>query len=239
MNRTGTIIIIVAGLAALIVALTVGFLVRVRADADDMAVVVQESQLRAMLIAGMQYIGEGARIGWDDPNTPTVREETYGWRDVRDGRAGPRDQFGQPARDLDGNDLILITTGASPSGAGRYPAVDGVAARCPMDVMRRPPFAISRRLVYDPIDDPQRSWVDLIRNSEKPLPAVADYTGFSIGDAQPLIQTVGLAWFRVRRTGIATFIITCGAGASAGFRSWQEVIDEGATDHFTSRATFD
>jgi hypothetical protein len=32
-----------------------------------------------------------------------------------------------------------------------------------------------------------------------------------------------MSWFRVFRDGPATFIITCGAGATQGFRDWNEV----------------
>ena len=53
-----------------------------------------QTQARVMLGGALSYIGETARLGWDDPATPE-HEEAYGWIDVRDGSVGPRDHTGR------------------------------------------------------------------------------------------------------------------------------------------------
>ncbi|MFT3766289.1 MAG: hypothetical protein QM820_12380 [Minicystis sp.] len=100
-----------------------------------------------------------------------------------------------------------------------------------------------------------------------PQPAVPDEALFIAGDPSPRLESVGLSWFRVYReserdhNGVddpgyddpwydtpanrlqhnhAIFIVTCGAGGSRGFRSWDgpdadpssDVVDAGAQAEF-------
>jgi hypothetical protein len=52
-------------------------------------------------------------------------------------------------------------------------------------------------------------------------------------------NSTGLSWFRLRRESASRFLVTCGAGATTGFRSWTEVTNAGAADQFGDRGTFD
>src|SRR5688572_33473510 len=101
-HRRGTILIIVAGISALLASLALTFLVRNRSDAEETQATIREVQARIMLVAACNYIQEGSRLGWDQyPSTPAatndvfptgssaaasvpVHEETFGWLDVRD-----------------------------------------------------------------------------------------------------------------------------------------------------------
>jgi hypothetical protein len=104
--RTGSTLIIVAGLASLLLLVSVTFLQRIRADSEESALVVRDTQARIMLVAALQYIQETSRLGWRN-NTGTEAApvfvsdaegggdggpgyECYGWTDVRDGSIGPR-----------------------------------------------------------------------------------------------------------------------------------------------------
>jgi hypothetical protein len=41
------------------------------------------------------------------------------------------------------------------------------------------------------------------------------------------VDSADRSWFRVYREGPATFIVTCGAGGTQGFRDWDEVVGAG------------
>ncbi len=215
-NRGGAVLIVVTGVAAMLAALTLAFLVRMRSDAEDDGVTMREVQARIMLTAGLNYVAETARIGWG--------REAFGWIDVRDGRPGPRDARGV---DLAGDPT-------------RFPAIDGAAARLPMERLRRPPWAIAPRLIANPVvQDASLPWATLIDfRHPDPSPAVADPIAFAAGDRTPVISEAPAAWFRVRRVAMARFVITCGCGASQGFADWGDVpVAEQA--RFGSRALFD
>jgi hypothetical protein len=233
-SRAGTVLVLVSGCAALIVALTTAFLWRVREAAADTAVVVAEAQARVMLLAACDYVLEASRLGYDqaprDPARP--HEEGYGWIDVRDGATGPRDHDRNP----------LWSSGA-------WPAV-GATARCPMEVLRRTPYAIRLTTAYNPIEsDPAaaRFGVPLL-TAPDPQPAHGNgwpgaidpgaYDAYAAGDRRPRPESVGLAWFRVHREEPARFVVTCGAGASRGFRDWPEVVAAGEAAAFVDQASF-
>jgi len=234
--RRGALLVVVAGLTALMAALALAFLARVRADTADSYRLGQDIQARVMLGAALMYVQETSRIGWD--------EETFGWRDVRDGTAGPRGFDGSwPARLAP---LVLRQDGSSAVGAP-YPAVGGRASRHAMYAMRRPPFAIASDLAPNPVPIASPadsasfglSWAQIIGfNRPWPQPVVNDPDLFRDGDRAPLNQAAIPSWFRVHRSGIATFVITCGAGATRGYRDWAEVQGDGAEDVFGSRALF-
>ena len=54
MNRRGTVLIIVAGLAALMASLALTFLARVRSDVEEGQLQLQMVQARVMLVAGAE-----------------------------------------------------------------------------------------------------------------------------------------------------------------------------------------
>ncbi|HYE07878.1 MAG TPA: hypothetical protein VEL07_20340 [Planctomycetota bacterium] len=221
-GRRGTVLILVAGMSAVLAAMTVAFLTRMRSDVSESQRLLQEIQARCALSAALMYVAETARLGWDDPAT-AVKEEAFGWIDVRDGTPGPKDQAGRPL---------------APGGA--FPAI-GYAARCPMHVMRRPPFAISLAVTANPmIADPSKTWAEILGNTRTdPDPVAATLAGFSTGDAGPRFPGGARTWFRVHRETPATFVLACGAGMSLGYRDWTEVALAGDDAVFGTRAAFE
>ncbi|HYE05093.1 MAG TPA: hypothetical protein VEL07_06155 [Planctomycetota bacterium] len=235
MSRSGTILIIVAGLSAVLAAMTVALLARVRGDAEESRGWLAEVQARAMLTAGLEYVCETARIGWDDPATPAA-EEAFGWIDVRDGGIGPRTANGRPVRARDGTAAFDLVTGLGDA----FPAI-GRVARCPMRVQRRPPWAMANGMVVNAMTrDPSLPWSAIIAHPRPdPQPEVATWAEFAAGDPQPVAGTDGVAWFRVLREDVATFVVTCGAGATRGYAGWNEVQADSAEASFGGRDAFE
>ena len=253
-TRSGTILIIVAGISALLASLSLTFLLRIRDGAQSSLLVERETQARLMLHAACAYVLEAGRIGYGPsrsdaqrpagpaidgfvttPSGALAHREAFGWIDVREadgigfpeaGMPGPRDQRGQR----------IATT------AGRWPDVGGVVI-CPMYCWTRPPYAISPVVAANPIlvDESQRGdprWGLPLLSNPDPMPAVANGWPAAInesawndhvsGDPQPVVVSANRSWFRVRRLSAATFIITCGAGGTLGFKDWDEVMLSGA-----------
>ncbi|HYE05989.1 MAG TPA: hypothetical protein VEL07_10780 [Planctomycetota bacterium] len=254
-SRRGTILILVAGLAAVLASLCVAFLMRMRSDAEETTLVEREIQSRIMLLAGCGYVLEAGRLGWDvDPHADPLRDhvEAFGWIDIRDEDAvGPRDQRGDA---LFSDDLVVDTDDDGTADQPAWPAV-GSTARCPMHAWSRPPYAIQPTVAYNPIDvsDPGSVLYGLpLLLRPDPQPAVdngwtpaapgavsdARFDEFSRGDARPRSETTGLAWFRVHRESPSVFVITTGAGGSLGYRDWREVTADGAEDAFPGPAAF-
>jgi hypothetical protein len=245
-SRRGFILIVVAGMAALLAALTSAFLFRMRADAEDIQVLMREAQARLMLTAGCMYVQESSRLGWDDPGT-AAHEEAFGWIDVRDHAVvGPattapgydptvprRSRYlsDAPVEDGDGD--------GSPDRPA-WPAI-GSVARCPMYVEERPPFAIRLTACYNPIVNDETSPLFGMPYLAKPdpLPVAATSADFALGDLQPRRTSVGLAWFRVYRRDVNRFVVTAGAGATEGFRDWNEVAGLGETARFIDQESFE
>jgi hypothetical protein len=235
-SRQGTIIIIVAGIAALLASLAISFLARVRSDVEETDLVLRYAQAKLMYAAACNYVQESSRLGWSGANGSNIvvdglpiHEEAFGWIDVRDGAVGPRDR--------DKNPLYR---------PGTWPDI-GTHVRCPMHVFKRTPYAISQHvghnlMVRDDPSHPDFCW-PLLKYPD-PMPAVdngwrmgafppsittARYDDFARGErdvsgnlaARP--ETQGRAWFRVYRDGPATFILTCGAGGTLGFKDWNEI----------------
>ncbi len=238
-HRRGALLIVVVGLVAILFALGAGFLMRMRSDTEDAREIGREVQARAMLSAGLMYLQESSRLGWDRWDdliaagvTPTGHDEAYGWIDVRDGEAGPRDRSGMP--------LAPASTG--------FPAIGPPAARFPMHVWTRPPWAIRLDAAFNPIPnqpaDMARPWAELISynvgaNAGDPRPVASSWADFKRGDRQPTMQSAGMSWFRVLRTGKATFQIACGAGATQGFIDFADADAQGQGGTFGSRQAFD
>ncbi len=247
--RRGTILIVVSGLCAVMASLAIVFMTRMRGDAEESTIIIAEAQARIMLMAACDYVLEGSRLGWDvaphDPADP--HQEGFGWLDVRDGSAGPNDQAGtrlwSPA---------LVEDGDGDRAADRpaWPA-PGSVARCPMPVLQRPPYAIQRTAAHNPVELDQLS-ADfalpyLLDPDPQPAspngwPGAIDPAGFAThvaGDPRLRPASAGLAWFRCRRERESEFVVTAGAGASLGFRDWDEVVGMRATAQFPDRAAFD
>ena len=68
-HRQGTILIIVAGISALMAAMALTFLVRMRSDVEESQLIVREAQAHIMKVAACNFIMESARLGWD-PKLP-------------------------------------------------------------------------------------------------------------------------------------------------------------------------
>jgi hypothetical protein len=241
-TRSGTILIIVAGISALLAALALAFLARMRSDVEESQLLIQYAQAKIMLAAACNYVQETSRIGWDRyPSTPTVdglaiHEEAFGWIDVRNGETGPLDRAKAPFS----------------TAAGEWPAL-GSHVRCPMYAMRIPPYAIKLNAAFNPmVTKPPSSAADycypLLRYPD-PQPMVdngwtkaggpgsvtgSGYAAFAKGDPTPLPESQGKAWFRVFRDGPGTFLITCGSGGTQGFKTWTEILAEGEEDLFSN-----
>jgi hypothetical protein len=229
-SRSGTILIIVAGISALLASLTVTFLARMRADAEEMQITVRDAQARIMLMAACNWIQEASRIGWPPPSAdPTANKETFGWIDVRDNKLGPK----------------FVATGADDDS--RFPLRS--FKRFPMYVMERPPYAVQLTASYNPIrtpyspdpvpfsdaafgmpylrfPDPQPAEVDNYWTRSQPLGTTvrADrFAEWAQGRQTPRPNSVDLSWFRIWRESGATFVVTCGAGGTKGHRRWSEM----------------
>ncbi|MBA3936015.1 MAG: hypothetical protein H0X38_01005 [Planctomycetes bacterium] len=235
--RQGTILILVAGISALLVALAAAFLARMRSDAEEMASVMREAQARIMLLAACNWLQESSRIGWE-PNpvggAPVEHLETFGWIDVRDGKLGPK--FYGDNRDDD----------------SRFPI--GSARRFPMHVLQRPPCAVQLTVAYNPIpttsspnpvsEGDARFGMPYLTNPD-PQPVVpngwlasnfgtsvnatltvnepdgttrSNWAAYLQGDRRPRGNSTGMSWFRLFRDGPATFVVACGGGGTLGFR---------------------
>ena len=199
MQRQGVVLIAAVGLAIILLTVSVSFFTHMRSDSQEAELIVQETQARIMLHAAMNYIQETSRLGWDRPSSTDVMEEAFGWTDVRatdvsasdPSAIGPRDALGVP---------LYTDTSAFPAPGGR-------AARCPMYVMRRTPYAVTNKLVHNPINADASFNIDNLRDgsldyrmANLPVEPVAkNWADFVTGDRSPVMSSVGLAWFRVYR----------------------------------------
>ncbi|MBA3845364.1 MAG: hypothetical protein H0X45_01840 [Planctomycetes bacterium] len=251
MNRTASsrragILVTVVGLSALLLGLCLAFIMRMRSDADEARGFLLQAQARAMLTAALQYIAETSRLGWDDPATP-AHEEAFGWIDVRDGSPGPKDHFNRQLGGIasDGSGPAFPALGA----AARCPMY--VMKRPPCAVETR-----SEYNPLPDVGAPFVDWRTAIsyRNLE-PLPVEATpaasltqrFQEWSAGDTAPRRGREAKAWFRIYRAtredcdahrdlkgdlspiawSPAVFFVTCGAGATRGFKDWPEVVASG------------
>lgn len=227
--RLGAVLLLVAGICSILASLAFAFLVRNRSDALDVVEQLRDTQARLMLTAACNYVQEAGRLGYDWTTPPAtdadIHREAYGWIDVRDGRDGPRGTNGEA---LFSTALVVDGDGDGTMDRPAWPAIGGVV-RAPMHVQRRPPFALApdvapNAMVVDELDpDFGRP---LLRRPD-PEPAIDDRARWWAGDPAPRQETVGLAWFRILRDGPSTFVVTCGAGATQGFRDWQECDRDG------------
>ena len=128
-TQNGTILIIVAGIAALLASLSLTFLARMRSDVQDSQLIVQEAQAKIMLSAACCYLLEASRLGYDTTvaqvgetdatENKNFHLEGHGWIDVRDGTVGPKVDA-QPATKLDQFFLDASAATSPPSGNPLY-----------------------------------------------------------------------------------------------------------------------
>ena len=246
-HRSGTILIIVAGISALLASLALAFLVRNQSDANESDAFLQEVQARIMLHAACSYIQEASRIGWDDKaNQSAVHMETYGWIDVRDGFMGPK-----PFSEAPSSRTSTTTIRPTPFG----PGVDlrnlsfndgipvGIPKRFPMYALKQPPYAIQNRAGYNLINQNPASpdYLQSYLRYPDPQPVTdngwrkdpispggnvlaTNFAAWETGDPTPRQSSLGLSWFRLlREPNGSMFLVTCGAGNTLGYRSWNEI----------------
>ena len=167
--RQGSILLVVAGLAVLLLALAVALFVNLRTNVESATIVQQDAQARIMLHAALHYLQESSRLGW----ATTPGEEAAGWTDQRGGaRLGPLImRHGSTDR-----------RGTAPSGvalaAGNpFPAEGGVM-RGDAFCWRLPPYAMTRHLRIrrsscDLICRPRRSQSNAMVASRAVIPDLA------------------------------------------------------------------
>lgn len=242
MNRRGTVLIIVAGLSALLASLALTFLVRQRSSQQETIRFEQDIQARIMLVAACNYISECARIGYDTAIGPD-HIEGFGWIDVRDGSVGPNTR-GVRAADivpLFDDTRMVESWGSGSADRPAWPAQKSVA-RCPMQVLERPPFAISLNATPNAMvtDESDAAFGRPYLKNPDPTPAADTRATFMSGDRRVRQESANRSWFRVYREAPASFIITCGSGGTLGFRDWDEVSGAGpqATAQFGDQTYF-
>jgi type II secretory pathway pseudopilin PulG len=254
MRRSGTILIIVAGICALLASLTLAFIVRSRASIEETAASEANMQARIMLLAACSYVCEASRIGYEPLGNSAngTHLETFGWIDVRDGSTGPNTRdysnYTSPT-DIGSSIVVPLPTGTPvPTGNGTRPAwpAIGSVARCPMYVMKRPPFALQLKAVYNPVatSGPDMGTPYLKNRDPEPQSKIGYASdlingGSALGrDPTPVQTSMGRSWFRVYRDGPATFVITVGAGGTMGWRDFREANANGAAAEFNNEPQF-
>lgn len=241
MTRGGTILIIVAGICALMASLTVTFLIRSRSSIEETAAFEAEVQARLMLVAACMYVCEASRIGYDTSSGPN-HVEAFGWIDVRDGSTGPNTRGSGPTGATTivplWDPTLVERSRPGPPDRPKWPAPPpsgsptawGSVARCPMFSMERPPFAVELTAIYNPVNSDSTSplfGLPLLAKPD-PLPAAkAGVAAYKSADPTPRRESTGRSWFRVYRDSPATFVITVGGGGTMGWRDYDEVLAAG------------
>ena len=253
MRRSGTILIIVAGICALLASLTLAFILRSRSSLEETNALEADTQARIMLIAACNYVCEASRIGYEplvsDPANGLNHVEAFGWVDVRDGSIGPNTRNNvstpptvapntpNPTSELENialwNAAQTVPTGLPsplPSTRRKWPAINSVA-RCPMYRLVRPPYPLKLTAVYNDLATAPAG-MPYLRNPDPqglPLPpstvlTQSDYLTINQKDLLPFRpESMNSSWFRVYRDDVTTFVITVGAGGTQGFRDYKEV----------------
>ncbi len=231
--RSGTVLIIVAGISALLSSLALVFLLEGRNDLQEMTILVHEAQARLMLTAACDFIQERARLGLDSAAlTSGEHIEGHGWIDVRDGSLGPRPNTAA----ITSAERALTPYPVDPGDVGKTNFPIGVPQRFPMHVLVQPPYAIQLATGYNPVQmtapdsgksylrypDPQpvtaNGWLRDLAHPEGSVTG-ANFAAWAAGDPTPRMNSYGMSWFRLvrERTG-AVFTVTCGCGGTQGFR---------------------
>lgn len=241
--RQGTILIIVAGISALMASLALTFLVRMRSDLFESETLMREAQAHIMLVAACQYLQEASRLGYDDSAT-TYHKEAYGWIDIRDGAVGPKATAISSSIGTPGDQHLLPGFGVDDDSA--FP--QQTARRFDLYVKQVPPYAIRLDTAPNAVD-PSDGVPWLVEPD--PKPQVADsFALFEKGIPTPRQDSIGKSWFRLLRCGqgpnanlarynAATFIVTCGAGETRGFRRWTDMTSDEQKVFSGDRALFE
>ncbi len=254
-SRSGTILIIVAGLSGLLASIALALLARIQTNNAGDQEILQEAQARLMLVAACNYIQEASRIGWEHPDyRGRYHIETYGWIDVRDGALGPKYMSSsstlQDAQTLSNRLIIPETpykTVHTTVSVKMFPI--GEPRRFPMYLMQRPPFAIQNRACFNPVG-PNTVNADLKAHKRFPDPQPAidngwekwnkgnpgnmdisiankNYALWAQGDTTPRSDSYAVAWFRLmREPSGSVFLVTVGAGGTLGWRNWKELTSQ-------------
>jgi len=121
--------------------------------------------------------------------------------------------------------------------------------------MERPPFALAQTFTYNPLPmDPAQGWNQLVNYTTRdPQPAVETWGEFSRGRTQARQESLSRSWMRIYRernptpdpTGQprppvepSTFTITCGAGATQGWRTYTDAALAGEGAVFNNDPTY-
>ena len=134
-SRNATLLILVAGLAAVLVTMMAAILTMVRAEARGGQDVMNDVQARLASYAAMAWILESSRLGGVNRLSATPGNDMgFGWTDVRDGTIGPKLLNGDDAR-------------TDPQVNWIAP---GTFRRFDMQALMRPPFAIKSPIAANP-----------------------------------------------------------------------------------------
>jgi hypothetical protein len=112
-----------------------------------------------------------------------------------------------------------------------------------MYVWKRTRFATSLHAAYNPIQTYNPAAGDylmpyLTKCDPQPTSGIT-WVDHAKGEREPRVESSGRSWFRVLREGPCTFLITCGAGGTQGFRSYDEAVEQGKAAEFgNDRAYF-
>lgn len=224
-SRQGTILIIVAGICALLAGMALTFLARMRSDLEESQLMVQEAQARIMLSAACNWLQEASRLGYDTKasESSNFHLEGHGWIDVRDGAIGPKTDVQAATTDASRffhTNASDRNTAPTQSGAYVFRQHDqqhfkiGESRRFDMYMKEIPPFAIRLDAAPNPIDytngipylsrpDPMPVLPSGAWNWSSPSPS--DFAEFEKGDPRPIQNSVGMAWFRLHRCGPGHF----------------------------------
>ncbi len=184
---------------------------------------------------------------WPAPGS-VMREPMYAWtRPPSAVRSGPRNPIlvgpGSSLQDDPGNGDAVRINGLH-GQTGSYTSIDDIWRIASFD--RPDPAA-----VVDPTSagfaagdakplsgSANRAWFRLYRESS----GDHDGVGGPYYDVVNLNGGSGTDWFGTSAVdyppNASVFLATCGAGATLGFRTWQEVIDAGATDAFLGDSSY-
>jgi len=228
--------------------MALAFLARQRSSQQETIFYEQDIQARIMMVAACDYISECARIGYDTSIT-AEHIEAFGWIDVRDGSIGPntRGATASTIVPLFDDARLVECWGSGRTDRPAWPAQKSVA-RCPMQVLERPPFAIRLNATPNAMvtDESSPAFGRPYLKNPDPQPQADTRAAFMSIDPGSVDRRVRQSsahrsWFRVYREGPATFVITCGAGGTLGFRDWDEVEGAGASyaAEFGDQSVFD
>ncbi|MDA3962084.1 MAG: hypothetical protein PF961_14930 [Planctomycetota bacterium] len=198
--RSGSILIIAAGLCALLALTATTFLVSMQAETDENEFLLQQTQARVSMVAACSFIMESAPKWGGDASGPSgsLATSMLGPHDMTPWRLPPyaitqQRVFSPMGGDASGN----VSASQRPPDEETYDfSVNGrvgfrdrvVADSDPKD--RKPVF---------PRKDPTR-YVDASR--------------LATGDDRRIAQVEARAWFRVYHQGGGTFVVTVGAGGT-------------------------